>query len=126
MAEAARREVTLELGGESYVLKPSFGAVCGVEERIGGNLFELGRRLEVAQVSAAELIDFAQACIAEAGYKVTRERLGDLIVEAGTATVLAPLTKYCRIYIFGARTDSDAVEADTGTPATPGMNPDAE
>ncbi len=119
MADKARREVTLQLGAENYVLTPSFAAVCGVEERIGGNLFEFGRRIEVAQISAVELIDFAHACIAEAGYEVTRERLAELIVEAGTATVLAPLTVYCRIYIFGARSESEVVEAEAGKPATP-------
>ena len=119
MADTASREVTLAIGGESYVLVPSFGAVCGIEERIGTNLFQLGQRLESAQISAVELIDFAHACIAEAGYEVTRERLAELIVEAGTATVLAPLTVYCRIYIFGARRESEVVEAEAGKPATP-------
>ncbi len=118
MVEKANREVTLELGAESYVLVPSFGAVCGIEERIGNNLFQFGQRIELALVSAAELIDFAHACLAEAGYEVTRERLGELIVEAGTATVLAPLTEYCRIYIFGARSESEAVDTETKKPAT--------
>ncbi len=119
MADKASRDVTLALGGESYVLVSSFGAICGIEERIGGNLFKFGQRLELAQISAAELIDFAHACIAEAGYEVTRERLGDLIVEAGTASVLAPLTEYCRIYVFGARRVSEVVDAETGKPAKP-------
>ncbi len=125
MANKERGEVTLALGGESYVLVPSFEAVCGVEERIGTNLFEFGRRIEVAQVSAVELIDFAHACVAEAGHEVTRERLAESIVEAGTATVLAPLTAYCRIYIFGARSDGEAVDAEAGKSATPVMHPDA-
>ncbi len=46
MANKARGEVTLELGGESYVLVPSFGAVCEIEDKIGTNLFSLGRRLQ--------------------------------------------------------------------------------
>ena len=118
MADTTSREVTLELGGESYVLVPSFEAVCKIEEKIGTNLFDFGRRLELAQVSAAELIDFAHACIAEAGHEVTREGIAELIVEAGTATVLAPLTDYCRIYVFGARNESETVVVETGTPAT--------
>ncbi len=126
MADTAGREVTLELGAETYVLTPSFAAVCGIEETIGSNLFELGRRLEVAQISAMELIDFAQACIAEAGYKVTRERLAELIVEAGTSTVLEPLTEYCRIYIFGWRRESEAVDTETAEPATPDKQGDPE
>lgn len=126
MANKERGEVTLALGGEKYVLVPSFGAVCGIEERIGNNLFQFGQRIELAQVSAAELIDFAHACIAEAGYKVTRERLGELIVDAGSATVLAPLTEYCRIYIFGARRQSETVDAETAEPATPDKHGDPE
>lgn len=117
MGGKTSREVTLDLGGESYLLVPSFGAVCGIEERIGSSLFQFGQRLESARISAVELIDFAHACIAEAGYKVARERLGELIVEAGASTVLAPLTEYCRIYIFGARRESEAVDAETRKPA---------
>ncbi len=119
MANKERGEVTLALGGESYLLVPSFGAVCGIEDALGTNLFELGQRLESAQVSAVEIIDFAHACIAEAGYKMARERLAELIIEAGTSTVLAPLTEYCRIYMFGARRDSEAVDIETKKPATP-------
>jgi hypothetical protein len=95
MTDKASREVTLELGGESYVLVPSFGAVCGIEERIGTNLFEIGRRIEVARISAVELIDFAHACIAEAGYEVTRERLAELVVEAGAGAAVGPLNEFC-------------------------------
>ena len=119
MVEKAGREVTLQLGAESYVLVPRFGAVCGIEDALGTNLFEFGRRLELARVSASELIDFAHACIAEAGYKMTRERLAELIVEAGTATVLAPLTEFCRIYVFGARKEPETGDTETGKPATP-------
>ncbi len=126
MTYTAGREVTLQLGAESYVLVLSFAAICGIEEAIGTNLFQFGRRLEAAQVSAAEFIDFAHACLTGAGHEVTRERLAELIVEAGTSTVLAPLTEYCRIYIFGARKESELADTETGKPATSDTNPDAE
>ena len=48
MANKARGEVELALGGEVYVLRPTFGAVCEIEDTIGTNLFDIGRRLERA------------------------------------------------------------------------------
>ena len=125
MTDTASREVTLQLGAESYVLTPSFDAVCGIEERIGTNLFDIGRRIEVAQISVVELIDFAHACIAEAGHEVTRERIAELIVEAGAGAAVGPLNEYCQIYVFGARSESEADDAETGTPAPPDTHPDA-
>ncbi|MEE8499521.1 MAG: GTA-gp10 family protein, partial [Kiloniellales bacterium] len=59
MANKERGEVTLELGGESYVLVPSFGAVCEIEDALGANLFTLGRRLALAEITAREVIDLA-------------------------------------------------------------------
>ncbi len=41
MANKERGEVTLELGGETYTLVPSFGAVCEIEDALGTNLFAL-------------------------------------------------------------------------------------
>jgi hypothetical protein len=57
---------------------------------------------------------------------VTRERLAESIVEAGTATVLAPLTEYCRIYIFGTRSVSGEVDAETKKSAVLDRSPVAE
>ncbi len=62
MANKARGEVTLELGGETYVLVPSFGAICEIEDKIGASLLNLGRRLELAEISASDLVDSAHAC----------------------------------------------------------------
>ncbi len=122
MANKARGEVTLELGGESYVLVPSFGAVCEIEDKIGANLFNLGRRLELAEISASDLIDMAHACLAPVGYKGDKARLGEAIVEAGALKVIAALTEFCRNYAFGGQEEKKDGAAETeATPevATP-------
>ena len=49
-------------------------------------------RLESAEISARELIDLTHACATQAGYEVTRERLGELIVEAGAHQAITALT----------------------------------
>ena len=106
MANAARGEVTLRLGGESYVLRPSFGAICEIEDALGANLFELGRKLERAEIAAKELVDFAHACLAHAcvappGQDVSRARLGELILAEGALEVIAALVKFCHAYALG-------------------------
>ncbi len=119
MANKARGEVTLELGGESSVLVPSFGAVCEIEDKTGANLFNLGRRLELADISARDLIDFAHACLAPVGYKGDKARLGEAIVEAGVLKVIAALTEFCRNYAFGGQDEKKDAAAETeATPET--------
>jgi hypothetical protein len=114
MANKARGEVPLELGGETYVLVPSFGAVCEIEDKIGTNLFHLGRRLALSEISARDLLDFAHACVSQAGGKLDKARLGELIVEAGTHSVIAALTEFCANYAFGGREEKK--DPATGQP----------
>ena len=113
MANKARGEVSLELGGETYVLVPSFGAVCEIEDKIGANLFNLGRRLELAEISASDLVDLAHACLAPVGYKGDKARLGEAIVEAGALKVIAALTEFCRNYAFGGQEEKKDAAAET-------------
>ncbi len=119
MANKARGEVTLELGGETYVLVPSFGAVREIEDKIGANLFNLGRRLELAEIAASDLIDLAHTGLAPVGYKGGKARLGEAIVEAGALKVIAALTEFCRNYAFGGQDEKkDAAAAPEATPET--------
>ncbi len=111
MANRARGEVTLRLGGEAYGLCPTFGAVCEIEDAIGVSLYDIGRRLENGDITARDLVAFAQACLASAGHPVERERLGAMIVEAGTHTAIAALLAFCRNYAFGG-----AAEKKTAAP----------
>ncbi len=119
MANKARGEVTLELGGETYVLVPSFGAVREIEDKIGANLFNLGRRLELAEIAASDLIDLAHTGLAPVGYKGGKARLGEAIVEAGALKVIAALTAFWRNYAFGGQDEKkDAAAATEAAPET--------
>ncbi len=122
MANRERGEVTLELGGESYVLVPSFGAVCEIEDALGANLFGLGRRLALAEITAREVIDLAHACLAQTGVKLDKAALGEAILEAGTLEVMAVLAEFCANYAFGGRREKKAPGAETA-PNTVKPNP---
>jgi len=108
MANRARGEVTVCLGGETYVLRPTFGAVCEIEDAIGTSLYEIGRRLESAEITARDLVAFAHACLTSAGHAVEREQLGTLIVEGGTHAVVEALLGFCRNYAFGGTAEKKA------------------
>ncbi len=124
MANKERGEVTLELGGESYVLVPSFGAVCEIEDALGANLFTLGRRLALAEITAREVIDLAHACLAQTGVKLDKAALGEAILEAGTLEVMAVLAEFCANYAFGGRREKkDPGAGAAPTPATPDPDP---
>lgn len=111
MVNRARGDVTLRLGDKIYVLRPTFGAVCEIEDAIGLNLYEIGRRLEGAEITARDLVAFAHACVTNAGHAVDRDRLGAMIVDGGVHTTIAALLTYCRNYAFG-----DALEKKDETP----------
>ena len=116
-ANRKRGEVTLELGGESYVLASNVEAIVEIENKMDTNLFAIGQRLESAEISARELIDLTHACATQAGYEVTRERLGELIVEAGAHKVITALTEFCRNYVFGAQHAEEDGAAQKEAPA---------
>ncbi|MFQ5774201.1 MAG: gene transfer agent family protein [Kiloniellaceae bacterium] len=105
MANAARGEVALTLGGQTYVLCPTFGAVCEIEDALQANLFDLGRKLELGEITARELTAFAHACLTCSGYAMERERLGEMIVEDGAHKTIAALVEFCRNYAFGGRAE---------------------
>ena len=102
MANKARGEVSLELGGETYVLTPDFAALCEIEDEIGGRLFDVARRLELVRITARELADLAHACVTQAGYQVDKARLGESIVAAGVHKTIAALARFCRDCLLDA------------------------
>ena len=122
MAGKARGEVVLVLGGETYVLTPGFAALRGIEDKIGGKLFDFGRCRKLVRITARELADFAHACITQAGYQVDKARLGESIVEAGAYETIAALARFCRDYHLdglaheqGAHRQAAAAGAMNGT-----------
>ena len=105
MADKARGEVVLVLGGETYLLAPGFAALREVEGEIDGRLFDVVRRLELLRITARELTGLAHACVTQAGYQVDKARLGHSIVEAGVRKTIAALARFCRDCLLDALAD---------------------
>lgn len=122
MAIAARGEVTLCLGAATFVLRPTFGVVCEIEDAIGTTLFDVGRKLELAEITARDLVTFAHACLAACGHSIARDELADAIVTSGTHQTITTLVEFCRNYAFGGQQEKKAENVADGQKAATAMN----
>ena len=89
-ANPYRGEASLEVAGETLLLRPTFGALVAAEEELG-SLFELVERaaagvLKLHEIAA--LFDHLSKARAEA---ITRARIGEAIVEKGLAKITPAL-----------------------------------
>ena len=75
-ANGARGEAALELGGERFVLRPSFAALVAAEEELGP-LFALVERAAEGKLSLGEMAGLFWHCLAEppAGVEVRKTGL---------------------------------------------------
>ena len=97
----ARGEAALEVAGEALRLWPSFAALVAAEQELGP-LFELVERAAAGKLSLADMAGLFWHCLADAPVGLTRERLGEAIVEAGLAKLSPALSGIIR-QILGGR-----------------------
>lgn len=86
-ANPYRGEASLTVGGETVVIRPSFGGLVAAEEELGP-LFSLVERAAEGKLALGEmaaLFDHLSRDGRPAG--ITRERIGQAIVEQGLAGV---------------------------------------
>jgi hypothetical protein len=86
---ALRGEASLTIGGREYLLRPSFAALVAAEEELGP-LFALVERAADGRLCLSEMAALFWHCLAEAS-EVSRERVGDAVLELGLAGCAVPL-----------------------------------
>jgi hypothetical protein len=84
VANPARGEAAILVGGERLVLRPSFEALVAAEEELGP-LFGLVERAAAGGLRLAELTALFWHCLERRPEGITRERLGAGIAEGGLA-----------------------------------------
>lgn len=94
-ANALRGEASLRVGGETLLLRPSFGALVAAEEELG-SLLGLIERAGDGQLKLSEVVALFDHLSPNRPSAITRERIGEAI----TAIGLAKVTPLLRI-IFG-------------------------
>ncbi len=108
MANKHRGEVTLDLAGKDYVLAPTFGVVAEIEDEMGTNLFEIGRKLELADITARDLVKLAGTALKAGGHEVAEGMIVQAISDDGAYTVIAVFVQFVRNYAFGGREEKKA------------------
>lgn len=122
-ANPHRGEHVLTLGGEAYLLRPSFGAITAIEQATESSLLDLVRLGDVGHLTfdqlgviAAELIR-AGADEGSMNRRVSSERLAEMIYEEGVTEANARLTLCLVDAASGGRTASgEAKAADVNRP----------
>lgn len=100
-ANAYRGEAALDVGGEHLLLRPTFAALVAAEEELG-SLFELVERAAAGALKLNEiaaLFDHLSKARTEA---ITRERIGEAVIEKGLAKI-TPVLKLVLAQILQGR-----------------------
>jgi hypothetical protein len=89
-ANPHRGEANLQVAGDTLVLRASFGALVAAEQELGP-LFELVERATEGKLKLQEIaVLFDHLSIGRAA-GITRERIGQALVEAGLARITSVL-----------------------------------
>jgi hypothetical protein len=80
----ARGEAAITVAGEVLTLRPSFAALVAAEEELGP-LFALVERAAAGELRLGEMVGLFWHCLTDRPEGLTRERLGEAIVERGVA-----------------------------------------
>ena len=89
-ANKARGEACFEVGGMPLLLRPSFAALVAAEEELGP-LFALVERAAEGRLGIGEMAALFFHCVADRPTGLTRERIGQAIVEGGLAAATPAL-----------------------------------
>ncbi len=81
-ANPYRGEASIEVGGEVLVLRPSFAALVAAEQELG-SLFALVERASDGKLCLQEIAALFDHLSSGRPAAITRERIGEAIVEKG-------------------------------------------
>lgn len=88
-ANPVRGEASLAIAGRPFLLRPSFAALVAAEEELG-SLFALVERAGDGRLRLSELAALFWYCLADQD-AITREQVGEAVVELGLARCADPL-----------------------------------
>lgn len=85
-ANAQRGEAALQVGGERLILRPSFEALVAAEEELG-SLLSLVEKAAAGDLTLRQIAILFDHLSRNRSERITRERIGQALVELGLAKV---------------------------------------
>lgn len=83
MANKARGEIGVRLNGVDYTLRPSFSALCELEDRAGLTFLELAQRIAEQKISVKLVPSIIYAGIIGAGQEADFDEIADACIDEG-------------------------------------------
>lgn len=90
VANALRGEASLQVAGERLLLRPSFEALVAAEEELG-SLFALVEKASAGELTLRQIATLFDHLSRERSSAITRERIGEALVEIGLAKLMPTL-----------------------------------
>lgn len=90
VANALRGEASLQVAGERLLLRPSFEALVAAEEELG-SLFSLVERASAGELTLRQIATLFDHLSRGRSPAITRERIGEALVEIGLAKLMPTL-----------------------------------
>ncbi|MCX7863497.1 MAG: gene transfer agent family protein [Novosphingobium sp.] len=100
-ANPHRGEAMLEIGGRSFLLRPSFAALVAAEEELG-SLFGLVERAAAGELRLTELASLFWHCLSPRE-GVSREAVSEAVMRHGLAACARPLRVLLEQILQGTR-----------------------
>lgn len=85
-----RGEASIDVCGEKLILRPTFGALVAAEEELG-SLFEIVERAAEGALRLQQIVALFDHLSRERPKAITRERIGEAVIERGLAGVTPTL-----------------------------------
>jgi hypothetical protein len=89
-ANPYRGEASIEVGGERLLLRPTFAALVAAEEELG-SLFEIVERAAAGALKLHHIVALFDHLSSRRPETITRERIGEAVVEKGMAGITPTL-----------------------------------
>lgn len=103
-ANPMRGEASVRVGGSELVVRPSFQALVAAEGELGP-LFELVERAGEGKLSLGEAAALIWHCLCEVPEGLSREQLGEALVDLGLAALAPVLRQLLRQILGGQASD---------------------
>lgn len=91
-ANPHRGEASFRVGGETLLLRPSFSALIAAEDELGP-LFALVERTSEGRLTLAEITALFDHLSKDRPAAITRDRIGEAIVEQGLGAISPILSR---------------------------------
>jgi len=103
-------EIALPVAGQArtFVLRPSYGALAEIEAALGCGLVALVRRMEREDYGIVDLATIVTAGLRAAGEPASRDKVGEMIREAGFAPVVRAVSRFLENALTGGAPPGEA------------------